>query len=99
MIITVFRNRLKPGIDEEYERLGGRMDEIARAMPGFVSAKDFTAADGERLTVVEFASEEHQNAWRHHVEHVRAQQKGRHDFYTEYSTQVCQVLRESKFPR
>jgi heme-degrading monooxygenase HmoA len=56
------------------------------------------AEDGERVTVVEFASEESQLAWARHPEHAQAQQKGRADFYAEYRLQTCSVLRESRFP-
>lgn len=58
MIVTVFRSRLMPGVREDYLALAARMNEIARAMPGYISHKGFFADDGERVTVVEFESEE-----------------------------------------
>lgn len=54
MIVTVFRSRLKPGVHDAYVAMASRMKEIAEAMPGYISDKDFIAADGERVTVVEF---------------------------------------------
>ena len=97
MIITVFRSRLKPEAMEEYIEWATRMSELARSMPGYVSHKVFTAEDGERVTLVEFESEEAQRAWASHEEHKAAQAKGRQSFYAEYRLQVCSLVRESVF--
>ena len=99
MIITVFRSRLKPGAQEEYGKWAGRMSELARKMPGYISHKVFVADDGERVTIIEFESEEAQRAWRTHAEHVQAQKKGRADFYSEYRLQICTVQRGTRFPK
>ena len=99
MIVTVFRSRLKPGAQEEYTKWATRMSELACKMPGYVSHKVFVADDGERVTIVEFESEEAQRAWRMHAEHVQAQKKGRADFYSEYRLQICTVQRDTSFPK
>lgn len=50
MVVIVFRTRLREGINEqELATIGARMYEIASAMPGFISYKDFTAEDGESV--------------------------------------------------
>ncbi|HVV63453.1 MAG TPA: antibiotic biosynthesis monooxygenase [Pseudolabrys sp.] len=97
MIVTVFRSRLLPGVREEYVALAERMNELAKTMPGYISHKGFFADDGERVTVVEFESEEGMRAWRMNPEHRAAQRKARETYYSEYSVQVCEVVRESKF--
>lgn len=97
MIVTVFRSRLRPEAQEEYTQWATRMSELARAMPGYVSHKIFVAPDGERVTIVEFESEETHRAWAQHAEHREAQKKGRKDFYSEYRIQVCNVVRDSSF--
>jgi heme-degrading monooxygenase HmoA len=97
MIVTVFRSRLRPGLREEYVALVARMNELARTMPGYISHKGFFADDGERVTIVEFEHEEGMRAWRTHPEHMAAQKLGREKYYTEYSIQICDVRRESKF--
>lgn len=99
MIVTVFRSRLLPGVREEYVALAERMNELAKTMPGYISHKGFFADDGERVTVVEFESEEGMRAWRMNPEHRAAQRKARETYYSEYSVQVCEVVRESKFNR
>jgi heme-degrading monooxygenase HmoA len=99
MIVIVFRSRLLPGVRDEYLALVDRMAELAAAMPGYISHKGFFADDGERVTVVEFESAEALQGWRMHPEHVEAQRKARKIYYAEYSVQVCEVVRESKFNR
>jgi heme-degrading monooxygenase HmoA len=96
MIVTVFRSRLRPGAREEYIALVDRMVELAKTMPGYISHKGFFAEDGERVTIVEFEHEEGMRAWRMNPEHRTAQKKAR-EVYSEYSVQVCNVVRESKF--
>jgi heme-degrading monooxygenase HmoA len=99
MVVTVFRSRVKPEAQEEYARWAARMAELAKGMPGYISHKGFVAEDGERVTIVEFESEETQRAWAVHPEHVDAKKKGRRDFYSEYRVQVCTLERESAYPK
>jgi heme-degrading monooxygenase HmoA len=97
MVITLFRSRLQPEHQEEYGRVAAEMRALAERMPGFVSFKSFSAPDGERLSIVEFASMEAHEAWRNHPDHRRAQQLGRERFYAEYHIQVCTVERQYGF--
>jgi heme-degrading monooxygenase HmoA len=99
MVVTVFRSRLLPGVREEYLELVARMNELAASMPGYISHKGFFAEDGERVTIVEFESPETLQAWRMQPEHMQAQRRARRVFYSEYSVQVCEIVRESKFKR
>jgi heme-degrading monooxygenase HmoA len=98
MIVTVFRSRLREENRGEYNAWAVRMGELARTMPGYVSHKSFTAEDGERVTIVEFAHEEGQRAWAQQAEHVQAKARGRASFYSEYKLQICTLQRESVFP-
>jgi heme-degrading monooxygenase HmoA len=93
MIITIFRSRLRPENQEAYQQMAARMHELAQGMPGFLSLKTFTAQDGERVSIVEFESEETHNAWRANPEHMKAQRLGRELFYSEFQIQVCKVER------
>jgi heme-degrading monooxygenase HmoA len=99
MIVTVFRSRLKPEAQQEYMQWAPRMSELAKTMPGYISHKVFIAEDGERVTIVEFESEEAQRAWSLNAEHAEAKKKGRRDFYSEYHLQVCSVQRDMVFPK
>lgn len=98
MIVIVFRARLRADADmTTLVALGERMYALASAMPGFVSYKDFTAADGESVTVVEFATQRELLAWRNHAEHREAQERGRREFFSDYRIQICRVERAYAF--
>jgi heme-degrading monooxygenase HmoA len=103
MIVTVFRSKAKPELKPEVlarlEKVGARMAELATAQPGFVSYKDFAAADGESVTVVEFDTLANVAAWREHPEHKAAQEWARAEVLTEYVVHVCEVVRTARFPR
>lgn len=95
MIVTVFRSRLLPEAQGEYMPMAKRMSELAKTMPGYIAHKGFVAEDGERLTFVEFDSEESLKAWAIHPEHGEAKKLGRQRFFTEYRVQICNVIRDS----
>jgi heme-degrading monooxygenase HmoA len=97
MIVTVFRSRLRSEAQAEYTRWAQRMGELARQMPGYLSHKTFIAEDGERVTIVEFESEETHRAWSRHPEHAEAKRLGRASFYSEYRVQICVVQRDAAF--
>ena len=99
MVITLFRSRLRPEAREEYERWAGRMNQLAAAIPGFVSIKTFAADDGERISIIEFESERAHRAWRDNPEHREAQRLGRERFYDEFQIQVCTPVRGYGFSR
>lgn len=99
MIVTVFRSRLREDHKPDYFDLAPKISDLAKTMPGYISHKVFVAEDGERVTVVEFKDEASQQAWSTNAQHVAAKQAGIQNFYSSYSLQVCQVLKESKFPR
>jgi heme-degrading monooxygenase HmoA len=97
-IMTVFRSRLRPESVAEYHETAARILELARTMPGFVDFKSFEADDGERVSIVTFASRETHDAWRDHPEHRAAQQLGRDRFYSSYDISVSEVTGERHFP-
>ncbi len=96
-IVTVFRSRLRPDHVDDYHEHAAEIASLARTMPGLVEFKSFTADDGERVTIVTFADEETQTAWRVQADHAVARRRGRSDYYAQYSLQVCSTLRVSTF--
>jgi heme-degrading monooxygenase HmoA len=98
-VVTIFRSRVRPAAVGEYEVVSERMVALARAMPGLLDYKTFEAGDGERVTIVTFASLEEHQAWRDHPEHRQAQLLGRERFYETYDIAVCRCLSENHFER
>jgi heme-degrading monooxygenase HmoA len=97
MVVVVFRSRLKAGIEKEIEEMDARMAQLAATMPGYVSYRQYVAADGEGVAVVEFESHDTAAAWRAHSEHREAQRLGRERWFTEYRITVCDAVRDYSF--
>ncbi len=98
-IVTVFRSRLRADAGDDYVHTAAEMERYAREMPGFVDFKEFVADDGERVSLVVFASREAHDAWRDDPRHRAAQARGRVDWYTDYSIQVCELVAKREFTR
>ena len=92
-MVTVFRSRLRPDAQPGYGQVAADMEAAAREAPGFVDFKVFTAEDGERVSLITFDSPESHRAWRDDPRHREAQQRGRREFYAEYSIQVGDGVR------
>jgi len=97
MVVTVFRSRLNPGVQDEYGPMAARMSALAKSMPGYISHKGFVAEDGERVTIVEFENDEALQAWSRNAEHAEAKRRGREAFYAEYDIKICSVLKTRAF--
>lgn len=96
-VVTIFRNRLRDGANEEYAALAPHIADLARSMDGYIDSKTFVANDGERVTVVTFANQQTHDAWRDHPEHRDAQRRGVEEFYADYSIQVATVTYSNHF--
>lgn len=90
MYMNVFRSRKRNGMDvAAYQADAARMAELARAQPGFLSYKTFTAEDGETFTISEWDSEADARAWAGHAEHRAVQNRGRSEYYECYTVYSC----------
>ena len=89
-IVTVFRSRLRPGIDDAYVTVANEMSRLAHSMEGFLDEKFYIAPDGERVTIVRFADMASQHSWATHPDHLDAQRRGRAEFYSWFHITVAQ---------
>jgi len=99
MIVVLFRSQLTELAGDEYVSTDERLFEKARSSPGFVDVKSYTAADGERLTVVRWKDHETLRRWREDPEHRAAQENGRNHWYSWYEMEIADVVRTSRFDR
>lgn len=97
VIVTVFRSRLQPGVDDEYQKVAREMSDIVHRMDGFIDEKFFTADDGERVTIVRFADWNSHRAWAGQRDHVKAQHRGRAEFYSWYDISVSEETSSQRF--
>jgi heme-degrading monooxygenase HmoA len=99
MVVVIFRSRLHGDPGPDYPATAARMLELASAVPGFVSFQHYAAEDGERVSLVEFESDDAVRAWREHPEHREAQRRGRGEWYAWFRLTTCVPLRETVFTR
>jgi heme-degrading monooxygenase HmoA len=96
-IVTVFRSRLRPGVDGEYAPVAEEMSRLVQTIDGFIDQKFYEAPDGERVTIVRFRDLASQRVWAELLEHVAAQRRGRSEFYSWYDISVCEEMYEHHF--
>lgn len=96
-IVTVFRSRLRPGVEDDYSLVADEMSALVQTMPGFVDQQFYISPDGERVTVVRFDDLEGQRTWAQHPRHLEAQRRGRDEFYSWYDISISDELRASTF--
>ena len=100
MFIVVFRNRKRADIDAAaYAADANRMEALARAQPGFVSFKGYTADDGEVVALSEWASSDAALAWRRNPDHAAVQARGRAEYYQDYTLYTADNPRRHHFDR
>ncbi|MBC7910385.1 MAG: antibiotic biosynthesis monooxygenase [Pyrinomonadaceae bacterium] len=93
MIVAMLRYYFRPGVDiEEYQRLGTEMSEVINKIPGYLADKDFSAPDGEQVSVVQFASLEAFYLWRDNYRHITIKRRGREEFFYSYHITVSSVI-------
>ena len=94
MILVAFRSRLRPEAAQDYAAMAQQLGPLAQGVPGYVAHKVYTAADGERVTLVEYETEEAVQAWARDREHAKAKKAGRTNFFSWYRVQICSVTSE-----
>ncbi|MDD3799461.1 MAG: antibiotic biosynthesis monooxygenase [Novosphingobium sp.] len=100
MFLVVFRNRKRADIDAvAYAADAKRMEALAQAQPGFVSFKSYTAEDGEVVAISEWTNEAAVHAWATHPEHATIQERGRSQYYDEYTVYSCAHPHTRRFDR
>lgn len=99
---VVFTNRRAAwgdeGADTAYGAAAARMEDLARAIPGFLGIDSVRGADGTGITVSYWADEEAIAAWRAHPEHLDTQARGREEWYEWYELRVGRIERARSFP-
>ena len=94
---VIFTSRRTPEDAEGYAATAQRMDELARAQPGFLGVESARGEDGLGITVSYWESLAAIDAWRKQVEHLAAQSQGRAKWYASYDLRVAKVERHKHY--
>jgi heme-degrading monooxygenase HmoA len=92
--VVVFVSRRSGSDAEGYGAMAERMEQLARAQPGFIGMHSVRGEDGVGITVCYWQSAEAIAAWKRDVEHAAAQQRGRERWYESYAVTVARVERQ-----
>lgn len=92
MHIEVFRYRVNPEFQGEFEELYERMAGLIKGLSGYIGHKVYTADDGEKLLVGYFKDFETVEEWDRHPEHKYAKERGKKDVFAEYEVMVGEVV-------
>ena len=89
---VIFSSSRREG-DNGYGETADRMVELARQQPGFLGVESTRGEDGFGITVAYWESEEAIRAWRLHLEHTAARERGRADWYRHFEVRIAKVER------
>ena len=89
---VIFSSRRTEG-DRGYAAMAERMEQLAAEQPGYLGIESTRGEDGLGITVSYWASEEALRAWKANVEHRIAQERGRREWYAEYTVRIAKVER------
>jgi heme-degrading monooxygenase HmoA len=73
-----------------YTDMALKMEKLAAKQPGFLGME--TARDKIGITVSYWRSLEAIDQWRNHLEHKKAKDLGKQQWYKHYSLKICQVI-------
>lgn len=77
MLIILFRSKRTKAAGADYDAMNTELESLARGNPGFIRLKNYTAFDGERLSLVWWRDQTSLQQWREQARHGLAQRTGR----------------------
>ena len=94
---AVIFTSLRTETGDGYEDMSASMVDLASRQPGFLGVE--SARNELGITVSYWESLEAIQAWKQHVDHREAREKGRSDWYTRFKTRICRVERDYGFEK
>jgi heme-degrading monooxygenase HmoA len=88
---------LHTNVVEGYDAMSSSMIELAKDQPVFLRVE--SARNELGITVSHWGSLEDSRAWKHHLEHSVAREKGRSDWYTKFKVRICNVEKDYSFEK
>ena len=88
---------LHTNVVEGYDAMSSSMIELAKDQPVFLRVE--SARNELGITVSYWESLEAIKAWKHHLEHSVAREKGRSDWYTKFKVRICNVEKDYSFEK
>jgi heme-degrading monooxygenase HmoA len=96
MQVVIFEVWPKEGRKGEYLDIAASLRPELEKIDGFISVERFASLteEGKLLSLSFWRDEESVVRWREHAEHQAAQNRGRHEVFSNYRLRVATVLRD-----
>jgi len=95
---VIFTSQRTSEDDAGYAAMADRMEQLARAQPGFVGIDSTKNSSGFGITVSYWDSLDSIRAWHSNAEHQVAQLRGKEQWYESFQLHVSKVERNYAFP-
>ena len=89
---VIFSSTLREDADG-YQEAAEYMVELAATMPGYLGIETARGADGFGITVSYWSDEASITNWRRNAEHMKAQARGKREWYGHYDLRIAKVER------
>ncbi len=86
-------------MDDGYSDTAARMEALANNQSGFLGIESVEQGDGLELTISYWKDEQSIFDWKHNLEHLDAQQRGREKWYEALEIRVARVERAYGFEK
>lgn len=96
MHAVIFEVRPKEGRSEDYLAIAAGLRSELEQIDGFISVERFASLseEGKILSLSFWRDEAAIESWRQHVDHRRAQAKGRGEVFEDYRLRVAAIIRD-----
>lgn len=99
MIIAIFRSKVAPQHQAEFEIRYAEMSKLIAGISGYLGhQKLFDEQKQENVVIVEFETEEAFDAWDKHPEHKKAKMLGKEYIFDAYDVAVGRVFERHTKP-
>lgn len=92
-VAVIFCARRTGSGEDAYQAAATAMDQLAAQQPGYLGQDHARAADGSGITVSYWRDDASARAWRDHPDHAAIRDRGRAQWYSEYSLHVARIER------
>lgn len=91
---VIFTSKQRDSV-KGYIEMAHKLEELAKQQPGYLGME--SARNELGITVSYWENLESIKNWKHQSEHLKAQLKGKTDWYDWYKVRICKVERDYEF--
>jgi heme-degrading monooxygenase HmoA len=98
MIVGVFKFKVNPSFQEEFEYLYGHAAKYVGQIDGYLGHTVYDGENGEKVLIVEFRDRNSFEVWDKHPEHKKYKERGKKEIFESYDVSVGEVFEKSTKP-